>query len=413
MNSIRQLAAKALLISSFFVFLFVSGFISSMVAAQELPTAQPMSTHASKVTHILFGSCSHQDKAMPIFDAILREPADAFIFLGDNIYGDTEDMQELAQKYNKLGQDPGVKALKSKVAVYAIWDDHDFGENDAGKHYPFKAESKEVMLDFWNVAKDSPRRSREDGIYGSYLISSDNADLREAGVRNAGVRNAGVREAGIREAGIQEAGMQEASVTDLNAIRLILPDLRYMRDDLESVGPVGYETDRKLKDMGPYKHSKGSMLSEQQWQWLEIELQQPERIKIIGSSLQLIADFTGWESWANFDDRQRLFDLIKKHKVNGVFIISGDTHWGEISKFDTSMDYPLWDITSSGLTEEWKQVSPNQHRVSGYTDKVNYGFFTVNWDLTDPSIHFGLKDVNGAVVMQQNITLSSLSPYKP
>lgn len=398
MNSIRQLAAKALLISSFFVFLFVSGFIGSMVAAQELPTAPPISIQASKVTHILFGSCSHQDKAMPIFDAILQEPADAFIFLGDNIYGDTEDMQELAQKYNKLGQDPGVKALKSKVAVYAIWDDHDFGENDAGKHYPFKAESKEVMLDFWNVAKDSPRRSREDGIYGSYLISPDNADIQLAG---------------MQEAGIQEAGMQEADVTDLNAIRLILPDLRYMRDDLESVGLIGYETDRKLKDMGPYKHSKGSMLSEQQWQWLEIELQQPERIKIIGSSLQLIADFTGWESWANFDDRQRLFDLIKKHKVNGVFIISGDTHWGEISKFDTSMDYPLWDITSSGLTEEWKQVSPNQHRVSGYTDKVNYGFFTVNWDLTDPSIHFGLKDVNGAVVMQQNIALSSLSPYQP
>ncbi|GAC30313.1 alkaline phosphatase D family protein [Brumicola pallidula] len=413
MNSIRQLAAKALLISSFFVFLFVSGFIGSMVAAQELPTAPPISIQASKVTHILFGSCSHQDKAMPIFDAILREPADAFIFLGDNIYGDTEDMQELAQKYNKLGQDPGVKALKSRVAVYAIWDDHDFGENDAGKHYPFKAESKEVMLDFWNVAKDSPRRSREDGIYGSYLISSDNADLREAGIRDAGVRETGVREAGMKETGMQEAGIQEADVTDLNAIRLILPDLRYMRDDLESVGPVGYETDRKLKDMGPYKHSKGSMLSEQQWQWLEIELQQPERIKIIGSSLQLIADFTGWESWANFDDRQRLFDLIKKHKVNGVFIISGDTHWGEISKFDTSMDYPLWDITSSGLTEEWKQVSPNQHRVSGYTDKVNYGFFTVNWDLTDPSIHFGLKDVNGAVVMQQNIALSSLSPYQP
>jgi alkaline phosphatase D len=398
MNSIRQLAAKALLISSFFVFLFVSGFIGSMVAAQELPTAPPISIQASKVTHILFGSCSHQDKAMPIFDAILQEPADAFIFLGDNIYGDTEDMQELAQKYNKLGQDPGVKALKSKVAVYAIWDDHDFGENDAGKHYPFKAESKEVMLDFWNVAKDSPRRSREDGIYGSYLISPDNADIQLAG---------------MQEAGIQEAGMQEADVTDLNAIRLILPDLRYMRDDLESVGLIGYETDRKLKDMGPYKHSKGSMLSEQQWQWLEIELQQPERIKIIGSSLQLIADFTGWESWANFDDRQRLFDLIKKHKANGVFIISGDTHWGEISKFDTSMDYPLWDVTSSGLTEEWKQVSPNQHRVSGYTDKVNYGFFTVNWDLTDPSIHFGLKDVNGAVVMQQNIALSSLSPYQP
>jgi alkaline phosphatase D len=106
-----------------------------------------------------------------------------------------------------------------------------------------------------------------------------------------------------------------------------------------------------------------------------------------------------------------LFDLIKKHRVNGIFIISGDTHWGEISKYETDMDYPLWDVTSSGLTEEWKQVSPNKHRVSNYTDKVNYGFFVVDWAQHDPSIHFGLKDVNGTVVMQHNISLSSISPY--
>jgi alkaline phosphatase D len=381
MSSICRLATKTLLISSCFVALFVSGFISSVVAAKEPSPAHSLPMQTASVTHILFGSCSHQDKAMPIFDAILQEPADGFIFLGDNIYGDTEDMQELAQKYKKLGQNPGVNALRSKVSVYAIWDDHDFGENDAGKQYSFKAESAKIMLDFWNVPKDSPRRGREDGIYGSYVITPTNVDI------------------------------QADDAIDLNAIRIILPDLRYMRDDLESVGLIGDQTQRKLKDMGPYTYSKGSMLSEQQWQWIEIELQQPERIKIIGSSLQLVADFTGWESWANFNDRQRLFDLIKKHKVNGVFIISGDTHWGEISKFDTNMDYPLWDVTSSGLTEEWKQVSPNKHRVSGYTDEVNYGFFTVDWNLQDPSIHFGLKDLKGTVVMQQNITLSSLSPY--
>ena len=381
MNNFRRYAKQTLLVSSYFLFLFISAFIASMVAANEVEPMQSSAISPTKRTHILFGSCSHQDKAMPIFDAILQEPADGFIFLGDNIYGDTEDMQSLADKYEKLGNNPGVKALISKVPVYATWDDHDFGENDAGKQYPFKAESKEIMLDFWKVPKDSPRRSREDGIYGSYIIAN------------------------------QDVNSSSDVIEKTNAIRVILPDLRYMRDDLESVGQVAYYTNRKLKDMGPYKYSKGSMLSERQWQWLEDELQQPEKIKIIASSLQLIADFTGWESWANFDDRKRLFDLIKKHRVNGIFIISGDTHWGEISKYETDMDYPLWDVTSSGLTEEWKQVSPNKHRVSNYTDKVNYGFFVVDWAQHDPSIHFGLKDVNGTVVMQHNISLSSISPY--
>lgn len=381
MISFRRYLTKCLLVLSGFVLLFISAFISSMVSANELETKAVKVSHTPVFTHILFGSCSHQDKSMPIFDAILREPADGFIFLGDNIYGDTENMKTLAEKYQKLGNNPGVKALINKVPVYAIWDDHDYGENDAGKEYPFKAESKQLMLDFWKVPKDSPRRTREDGIYGSYVIANQNAQV------------------------------QQDAQSKTNAIRVILPDLRYMRDALDSVGHFGYYTDRKLKDMGPYKHSKGSMLSKQQWQWLEEELQKPEKIKIIASSLQLVADFTGWESWANFDDRQRLFDLIKKHKVNGVLVISGDTHWGEISKYDIDMDYPLWDITSSGLTEEWKQVSPNKHRVSKSTANVNYGFLSVDWASKDPSIHFGLKDINGQIVMQQKMLLSSLSPY--
>jgi len=318
-------------------------------------------------TQILFGSCSHQDKDMPIFDAILNEPKDAFIFLGDNIYGDTEDMQILAQKYVKLGNNPGIKSLRASTPVFATWDDHDFGENDAGKHYAFKQASKTIMLDFWGVPKDSLRRSRPDGLYGSYIVG-------------------------------------EAS----KAIRIILPDLRYQRDDLESVGQLEYLTSRKPKDMGPYSKSSGSMLGEKQWQWLEAELQKPEPIKIIGSSLQVLSDFTGWEAWSNFDDKERLFGLIKKHKVNGVLLISGDTHWGEISK--VQLDYPLYDVTSSGLTEEWKQVSPNKNRLLGSTAKVNYGFIKVDWDL-ETRINIGLKDVQGDVVMQTQFKLSEISVY--
>ncbi|MFT4654012.1 MAG: alkaline phosphatase D [Kangiellaceae bacterium] len=324
-------------------------------------------------TTILFGSCSHQDKPMPIFDAILKEQADAFIFLGDNIYGDTEDMQTLKDKYQKLGNRPSIQQLRASMPVFAIWDDHDFGENDAGKEYPFKAESKNIMLDFWGVPLDSPRRARTDGLYGSYVIGSEE-----------------------------------------QSIRIILPDLRYSRDPISSVGAVQYLATRKLKDMGPYKKSEGSMLGEAQWLWLESELQKPEKIKIIGSSLQLLAYFTGWESWANYADRQRLFGLIKKHKSNGIFILSGDTHWGEISKVEANtedkLDYPLWDVTSSGLTEEWKQVSPNKYRAFDYTDEVNYGFLTVTW-AKEPSLYFGLKDVKGDIVMDQRISLLSISPY--
>ena len=129
--------------------------------------------------------------------------------------------------------------------------------------------------------------------------------------------------------------------------------------------------------------------------------------------MQLLPDFTGWESWANFpEDRNRLFALIKKHQVNGVIIISGDTHWGEISKYQQNLDYPLIEMTSSGLTEKWKDVSPNKHRVGDFTHNVNYGDLSIDWQQADPAISLKLKGIDGKVIMQSAFSLSSISPYK-
>lgn len=324
---------------------------------------------------ILFGSCGHQDKNIPIFNTINKEQGDLFIFLGDNIYGDTNDMDVLADKYQRLGAKPGFKTLKAQTPIIAIWDDHDYGQNDAGKEYPHKEQSRQIMLNFWDEPANSARRTRPDGIYTSYMYGENE-----------------------------------------QTIQVIMPDLRWNRDALNHVGELEYYTKRKLNNQGPYSPSEvkgASMLGEAQWQWLEQELKKPAAIKLIASSLQLLPDFTGWESWANFpEDRNRLFALIKKHKVNGVVIISGDTHWGEISKYQQNLDYPLIEMTSSGLTEKWKDVSPNKHRVGSFTHNVNYGDLSIDWQQTDPTISLKLKGVDGEVIMQSDFSLSSISPYK-
>jgi len=324
---------------------------------------------------IIFASCGNQTKAMPILDAINNENADLFIFLGDNVYGDTKNMSLLAEKYTQLGDIPGIKKLKRNTDVIAIWDDHDYGENDAGIEYSQKEQSRKIMLDFFNEAKDSPRRTRPDGIYTSYMY-----------------------------------GEAEQKV------QVILPDLRWNRTKLSSVSKSEYENKRKTLKMGPYNihtDQNASMLGESQWHWLEIQLQKPSAVKIIGSSLQLLPEFTGWESWANYPkDRARLMGLIHKYQVNGVIIISGDTHWGEVSKVNNLVKYPLWEVTSSGLTEKWKLVSPNTHRVGNYTNQVNYGEILIDWTKKDPAISFGLKDIDGKVTHRHQVMLSEISPYK-
>lgn len=127
------------------------------------------SLHAAVPSKILFGSCAHQDKQMPILNTINAEQPDVFVFLGDNVYGDTENMAALKAKYDKLGQNPGFDTLRKTSEVIATWDDHDFGENDAGAEYPMKKESKQIMLDFWGEPKNSQRYQQEDGIYTSYM----------------------------------------------------------------------------------------------------------------------------------------------------------------------------------------------------------------------------------------------------
>ena len=51
---------------------------------------------------IAFGSCGKQTNTLPIFNEVIKQNPNLFIFLGDNIYGDTNDMDILRKKYQEL-----------------------------------------------------------------------------------------------------------------------------------------------------------------------------------------------------------------------------------------------------------------------------------------------------------------------
>ncbi|MFX9912103.1 hypothetical protein ABTP43_20035, partial [Acinetobacter baumannii] len=64
------------------------------------------------------------------------------------------------------------RALRAQVPVVATWDDHDYGEDDAGGEYPMKEQSRRIFLDFWGEPVDSLRRER-DGVYTSYTFGPE------------------------------------------------------------------------------------------------------------------------------------------------------------------------------------------------------------------------------------------------
>ena len=109
------------------------------------------------------------------------------------------------------------------------------------------------------------------------------------------------------------------------------------------------------------------------------------------------------------NQQQKMIDLIKKTKANGCVFISGDVHWAEISKREYDDRYPLYDITASGLTEEWYNVEPNKFRVGEAFRKNHFGMLEINWGQDDPTVTMNIIDVNGKVQIKHKTSLSEIS----
>ena len=109
------------------------------------------------IERIAFGSCGHQIGEQFIWNSVIAMDPELWIWLGDNIYGDTKDMEVLRRKYQQLGDNYNYGLLKEKCPIIATWDDHDYGVNDGGKEYPKRAESQKVFLEFFEEPSESPR----------------------------------------------------------------------------------------------------------------------------------------------------------------------------------------------------------------------------------------------------------------
>uniref|UniRef100_A0A2N9I4T3 PhoD-like phosphatase metallophosphatase domain-containing protein n=1 Tax=Fagus sylvatica TaxID=28930 RepID=A0A2N9I4T3_FAGSY len=197
-------------------------------------------------------------------------------------------------------------------------------------------------------------------------------------------------------------------------------------------GPVRYHRDPLLSD--------GTILGNSQWTWLEKELNGPaSAITIIGSSVQVLSNLSAatgplfsFECWGRFPrERDRLFKLIADSKRDGVFFISGDVHFGELARYDCATGYPLYDITSSGLTKAVeKAVPPPLHfivrfvaRLTPTTMRVmdrncryssciygqpNFGAIEIDWDATPVTLRIEVRDINGFPVTGVKVSLLEL-----
>src|SRR5262245_4561486 len=76
-------------------------------------------TGEEPLSKICFGSCAKQDEPQPIWDAIVAQNPELFVFLGDNIYANTRDMNIMRAKYAQLAAIPGFQKLRSACPIIA------------------------------------------------------------------------------------------------------------------------------------------------------------------------------------------------------------------------------------------------------------------------------------------------------
>lgn len=321
------------------------------------------------LSRILFGSCIKQEQPMPILEKIADDNPDLFIFLGDNIYADTTDMDVMRDKYAKLRADRGFSRLLQACPTLVTWDDHDYGVNDGGADYPQRVESQKLFVDFWQDPADSPRRHRE-GVYDAKVFGP------------IGKR-----------------------------VQVILLDTRYFRS------PLDKGEQRVGGSYVPSTDPARTMLGDAQWEWLEQQLRVPAELRIIATSIQLLPAASGQETWANLPlERQRIFDLIESTKANGVIFISGDRHWSELSVVDDTLSYPLYELTSSSLNQLHARGTPtkNQYRATPNTfHRENYGVIAINWEADIPTVQLEIRDIERTVRLRQAIPLEILQPTEP
>ena len=283
----------------------------------------PEYTLNDRLDYFALGSCNRQsDKqwAWPIAEQ--RNP-DLWLWLGDNIYGDSDDKAVMKEKYDQLSNNPGYKSFRKNVPVIGIWDDHDYGLNDGGKDFHAKEQNRLLFLDFIGEEKSS-KRWKQKGIYTTYKVGPE--------------------------------GQQ---------VRFILLDTRY---HLEKYG------------------DEADILGETQWEWLEEILKTSEaQIHFIASGISVLtAKKKAKETWQKSPKAfRRLHSLLQKYNTPGVFFLVGDRHLS--TAYQKERHGILYtEIMASGMTHNksgiGKSIARSYYGKKNSLFHNNFGEIRIHWE---------------------------------
>lgn len=343
-------------------------YYAGLQAKLPVSAPNPALANDTTLTRIAFGACQNENRPMAVWDVIAAQKPQAFLLIGDNVYGDTRttnsaDIPTLIASYKKLSTRQEWDRFRRSVPMMTTWDDHDFGANDGGGSFAFKEWAEKIYENYW--ASSAEVKSRP-GVYESRIVGPEG-----------------------------------------KRVQFILLDTRYFRSDL-----VSFPYSDPAPPRGWYMSSmdkKATMLGDAQWQWLEQELSKPADLRFIVSSVQVHTSAHNFESWNNFPrERDRFYKLLSAKGVNNAVLLTGDRHAGALYKANVpGLSRPLWEFTSTSLNfafgkgEEGAR-EPDPARVGGFWAISNFGQIDIDW--TAKTVKLSLRKDDGSVIEEQTIS---------
>lgn len=313
---------------------------------------------------LAIGSCAyfnldeedHYGGQYEIFEQIRAQKPDLMLWLGDNLYLGPEDWSSpegIYRRYEAQRAHPSIQPLLASTHHYAIWDDHDYGPNDANRSYSLKNVSLAAFKDYWlNPNYGLPELP---GIFGTFSWSD---------------------------------------------VDFFLLDDRTYR----APGNTPNSRDKPL-------------LGEAQMQWLIDALAASRAsFKIVAIGSQVLNPYTRFEGYSQHSvEKAQLLQSIVDYKIEGVLFLSGDRHFTELNKFNIDpWFYPLYDFTSSPLTSrpassvEEERDNPLREKGTLVGDKRSFGLISVGGKDRERYIQLSAVNVGGQVIWSRTIKATEL-----
>ena len=283
-----------------------------------------------------------------ILEEIVKKKPTAMLWLGDFAYLRPTDWWSRSgyiYRYTQSRSLPEIQPLLAVCPHFGIWDDHEYGPNDANGSWVMKETALEVFKLFWTNHSygfdDVPGIMSGFQLEDISVIITDNRYHRSEQMKNG-----------------EEQILGEAQ------IERIINLLKYSRSPFKLVA-VG-----------------GQVLN----------------------SARVYENHANYEA-----ERQKLIDRIVEEEIKGVIILSGDRHHSEAMVYEGANGLKIWEFTTSPLTSgpNTNVTETNDYRIDGsLIQERNFSVIKVSGDRGERVLEIAYFSSSGESLYQYQIKQS-------